>query len=201
MRLFTTQKFLSFCLALLLSGMAWGQQINLPLKSPKASASFTIGYTEITIAYSSPAVRGRTIWGVLEPYGEIWRAGANEATKISFSTDVIVEGKLLSAGQYSFFLIPKETGSWTAIFNEVAEQWGSYEYDQSKDALRVDAMVKDSDINEEHLNYQIVEQGPDAGYIRLGWENKRIYVRFKVDVLDEAMANIQEAIGQSGRGS
>lgn len=191
---YTIKILLSLGLILFLGGALWGQNLDLPRKSPKASVAYTIGYTAVTINYSSPALRDREIWGSLEPYENVWRAGANEATTIEFSTDVVVEGKFLPAGKYSFFLIPHEKGPWTAIFNKVADQWGAYEYDRSNDAIRVDALVKDSDIEEEYLNYTIVKQGPDAGYIRLGWGEKRIYVRFKVEVLEKAMANFEKAL-------
>lgn len=191
---YTIRVLLSLSLTLFLGATLWSQNLELPRKSPKASVSHTIGYTEVRIDYSSPAVRDREIWGALEPYGRVWRAGANEATTIRFSTDVVVEGKPLPAGKYAFFLIPRKSGPWTAIFNKVADQWGAYEYDEAEDALRVDAMVKNSDIVEEYLNYTIVKQGPDAGYIRLGWDDKRIYVRFRVEVLDKAMANFEKAL-------
>lgn len=191
---YTITILLSFFLVFFLSGMLEGQNLDFPRKSPKASVAYTIGYTAVTINYSSPAVRDREIWGALEPYDKIWRAGANEATTIEFSTDVMVEGKPLPAGKYSFFLIPRKGEAWTAIFNKSADQWGAYEYDQRQDALRVDAMVKSSDIEEEYLNYAIVKQGPDAGYIRLGWGEKRIYIRFRVEVLDTAMINFEKAL-------
>lgn len=196
---YTTRILLSLGFFLFLSGMLWSQNLDFPRKSPKASVAYTIGYTEIKISYSSPAVRDRHIWGILEPYDKVWRAGANEATTIDFNTDVVVEGKALSAGKYAFFLIPREDDNWTAIFNKVANQWGAYEYDQSQDALRIDAMVKKSDIEEEYLNYSIVKQGPDAGYIRLGWGAKRIYIRFRVEVVDKAMANFEKSLAAVSR--
>jgi hypothetical protein len=191
---YTIKILLSLGLIFFLQGVLFGQRLEFPDKSPKASISYTIGYTAVTIDYSSPAVRAREIWGILEPYDKVWRAGANEATTIEFSTDAMIEGKPLPAGKYSFFLIPRENGAWTAIFNKVAKQWGAYEYDQSQDAIRVDAMVKDSDIIEEYLNYTIVKQGADAGYIRLAWGEKRIYVRFRVEVLDQALTNFDKAM-------
>lgn len=186
----------TFSLLCLLSLELWGQNLDFPSKSPKASVSYTIGYTTVTINYSSPAVRGREIWGVMEPYEKVWRAGANEATTIEFSANVVVEGQKLPAGKYSFFLIPRERGSWTAIFNKVASQWGAYKYDKSQDALRVEAAVKDSDINEEYLHYSIVKKDSDSGYIRMGWENKRVYLRFKVEILERAMADVEKALAK-----
>jgi len=169
-------------------------QLNLPRKSPKASTAYTIGMTEVTINYSSPAVNERKIWGKLEPWDKVWRAGANEATTIEFSTDVVMEGKELPKGKYAFFVIPRETGEWTAIFNKVADQWGAYRYNEAEDALRVDVKVKMKKVSEERLTYSIVDQAMDKGYIRLGWGKMRMYLRFRVNFVDEAVANIEAAV-------
>ncbi|HRN26353.1 MAG TPA: DUF2911 domain-containing protein, partial [Ignavibacteriaceae bacterium] len=88
--------------------------------SPKAEVMQTVGFTDVRIVYSRPGVKGRTIWGKLVPYDAVWRAGANEATKITFSTDVTIEGKKLKKGAYSFFAIPGKN-DWTLIFNKVAD--------------------------------------------------------------------------------
>src|SRR5688572_3927170 len=103
------------------------QGITLPRVSPKASVSYTIGLTDVEIHYGSPAVKGRPVWGSLVPYDKIWRAGANEATTIEFSTDVNMEGQTLRAGKYALFIIPGET-DWTIIFNKKHDQWGAFGY-------------------------------------------------------------------------
>ena len=103
--------------------------------SPAKTAEGLVNGATITIHYSSPAVKGRTIWGDLVPFGKVWRAGANEATTFETNKDIKVEGKDLPAGKYSFFIIPGETQS-TFIFNSETGQWGT-NYDESKDVLRV----------------------------------------------------------------
>ena len=108
----------------------------LPRVSPNAAVSQTVGVTEVRVTYGRPGVRGRTIFGDLVPYGEVWRTGANEATTISFSSAVQIEGQSLDAGTYGLFTIPGED-EWTVIFNDTAEQWGAYNYDASQDVLRV----------------------------------------------------------------
>ena len=168
-------------------------QLNLPRKSPKASTSYTIGMTEVTINYSSPAVNDRNIWGELVPWGKIWRAGANEATTIEFSTDVVMEGKPLPKGKYSFFVIPQQEGKWTAIFNKVADQWGAYQYNEAEDALRIEVKAKMVKVSEKRLNFSIVDQAMDKGYIRLAWDKMRMYLRFRVEFVDEAIANVEAA--------
>ena len=115
----------------------------------------SVGDVNIEISYGSPKVKGRVIWGGLEQYDEVWRAGANEATTFQNSADIQIEGQSLPAGKYGFFLIPREEGSWTAIFNSVAEQWGAYEYDETKDVLRVDITPAFVEENKEDLDYLI----------------------------------------------
>lgn len=109
---------------------------TVPRVSPNATVSQTIGVTNVEITYGRPSVRGRNIFGGLVPFDEVWRTGANEATTISFSTPVRVEGKSLDAGTYGFFTIPGPD-QWTLIFNAEAEQWGAYNYDSGEDVLRV----------------------------------------------------------------
>ncbi|MDB9984106.1 DUF2911 domain-containing protein [bacterium] len=105
-------------------------------KSPMKTTEASIGKSEVTITYSSPSVKGRTIFGDLVAMGKIWRTGANEATTIESSGDIMVGGKSLKAGKYSIFTIPAE-GKWTVIINSVSDQWGAYKYDESKDVFRV----------------------------------------------------------------
>lgn len=122
--------------------------------SPARTASGTAAGSEITINYSSPAVKGRVIWGDLVPMGEVWRAGADDATTFTTSKDITVQGQKLPAGTYSFFVIPGEYES-TFIFNKVAKQWGSYSYDAKEDALRVSVPSEQTSTMEENLVYEI----------------------------------------------
>lgn len=117
------------------------------IPSPRKEMKGSVGDAMITVNYGSPSVKGRTLWGGLVPYDQVWRAGANEATTFEVSKDVTVAGKTLSAGKYGLFLYPKEDGEWEVIFNEVADQWGAYDYDKTKDVARVMAsptMVNDA---------------------------------------------------------
>jgi tetratricopeptide (TPR) repeat protein len=172
---------------------------ELPQKSPAASVTYTIGLTKIAIDYSSPAVRERTIMGEVVPYDQIWRAGANKATTIEFSTAVSLEGKELAAGKYAFFVIPKagDDAKWTVIFNKVSDQWGAYQYDESQDALRVDVKPQFKKVNQERLTYSIHDQTADKGYFKMAWGKVRLYVRFKVDVLEAALANVDKALDEA----
>jgi hypothetical protein len=122
--------------------------------SPAKTAEGTVGDAKITINYSSPAVKGRVVWGELVPMGEVWRAGANEATTFTTTKDIMVEGKKLPAGTYGFFIIPGENES-TLIFNKVAKQWGAFDYDASQDVLRVTVPSQETSTMEERLVYEV----------------------------------------------
>jgi len=151
------------------------QEVRL---SPKAEVMQQVGLTDIQILYGRPGVKGRTIWGKLVPYDAVWRAGANEATKITFSTDVLIEGKKLKKGSYSFFTIPGKK-EWTIIFNKVADQWGAFEYNETQDALRI--KVKPEKGNwQEWLVYSITKVSDTSAIIRLEWE--KLKIPFKVEV-------------------
>ena len=152
--------------------------------SPKASVSQTIGFTDVTISYSRPGVKGRKIWGGLVPYNKVWRTGANEATKITFSKDVTINGEKLAAGSYAFFAIPTQN-EWTLIFNKVADTWGAFSYDKNKsqDALKI--KVKPVEHNfQEWLEYNFsnmdVEKAgmQNSANVNLDWDKLR--VSFKV---------------------
>jgi hypothetical protein len=162
-----------FLFATVVSASAMAQDAK-PKASPAATATGKVGGANITINYSSPAVKGRKIWGGLEAYDKVWRAGANEATTFETDKDLKVEGKSLPAGKYSFFLIPKESGTWTAIFNKEPKQWGAMKYDQSKDALRVDVKVKPLADPQERLTYYITGSG-----FTLNWDKVSVPVAIK----------------------
>lgn len=136
--------------------------------SPPMTVEGKIGETKITIDYSSPSVKDREIYGELVPFNEIWRAGANEATIMEFSNNVSIGGKKLAAGKYAFFVIPKEEGNWTIIFNSEADQWGAYKRDASLDVLKTEASAFQID-HTEQLTYSIKE-----GMVHLDWATTRL---------------------------
>lgn len=128
-----------------------GDDANRLSKNGKTQGS--IDGIEITLDYGRPSVKSRKIWGALVPYDRVWRTGADEATIITVGTDAMVEGQALAAGVYSLFTIPGEQ-QWTVVFNQVAEQWGAFNYDESKDSLRVTVESRPADFVES-LEFQI----------------------------------------------
>lgn len=168
------------------------QRLVTPQQSPHARVEETVGITVISVDYHRPAVRGRSIWGGLVPYGVIWRAGANEPTLVSFSTPVTVEGQPLAAGTYSFYFIPGET-EWTAVFNRFTKGWGTYSYDPSEDALRVTVTPQKGE-PQERLLYAI-EDGTDSGAtLAMRWERLRVPVRIAADTPALVKASIASAL-------
>ncbi len=168
--------FLAF-LVLGAINIAQAQNDKSQRASPPATETLTTGDLTITIDYSSPAVKGREILGNLIPNGKIWRLGANEATTFEVSKDVKINGENLPAGKYSMFST-QDGGDWTLIFNKVAEQWGAYKYDQSKDALRVTASPGNSEAFAERMAFSIQETKRGVAMVVFNWEN--IMVRFEV---------------------
>jgi hypothetical protein len=141
--------------------------------SPARTAEGEINGAKITINYSSPAVKGRVIWGDLVPIGQVWRAGANDATTFETSKDIKVQGQTLPAGKYSIFLIPNE-GESILIFNKVAKQWGAYSYDEKQDALRVKVPSNLGSNMEERLVYEVKPDG-----VEMKWEYYYTFVKIE----------------------
>lgn len=141
--------------------------------SPPRTAQGTINGAKITINYSSPAVKGRVIWGDLVPLGQVWRAGANDATTFEISKDIKVQGQTLPKGKYTFFIIPGEYES-TLIFNKVEKQWGAYSYDASKDALRVNVPSQQTSTMEERLVYEVKSDG-----FEVRWEYGKVFAKIE----------------------
>ena len=157
---------------------AQSAMLNLPDISQAARVAQRIGITDITIDYNRPLVRGRKIFGGLQPYGKVWRAGANINTIIAFSDPVAIEGQPLPKGAYGLHMIPGET-SWIIIFSRNSSSWGSFTYDPAEDALRV--TVKPQTIeNHEALSYDFDDPQPNAAAITMRWE--KVAVSFKVEV-------------------
>src|SRR5438094_2372306 len=152
--------------------------LDLPRPSQHAVITQRVGITDITLNYHRPLVNGRKVWGSLVPYGQVWRAGANENTTIQFTDPVTIEGKALPKGTYGLHMIPGEN-EWTVIFSKNATSWGSFTYDQKEDALRVSVKPLAAEFHEA-LAYDFDDVKPDAATVTLRWE--KLAVPFKVGV-------------------
>lgn len=160
-----------FTLALVAVGLvtsvgahAQGEDKSKRPSPPAKVTQTTANGTVITIDYSQPAVKGRTIGKEIAPYGEVWRTGANEATTFEVSRDVKINGQALSKGKYALFTIPNKE-EWVVIFNKVPEQWGAYKYDKAQDALRVNVKPGKAKVFTERMTFAISK----AGKVSLTW--------------------------------
>jgi len=168
-------------------------QLKTPRPSQKSSFTQTIGLTDVTITYSRPGVKGRKIWGGLVPYGQVWRTGANEATTISFSDDVTINGKDLPKGTYSLHTIPG-ADEWTLIFNKVADQWGSYSYDEKQDALRVTTKPRPALEKHEWLTFEAPELSADQATFVLQWDQLEVPFTINAHTTSRVMSAAAAAV-------
>lgn len=182
---------LSTLLIIISASMVTLAQLALPQPSPKASVMYTVGLTEVAVTYSSPAVNGREIFGKLVPFGDVWRTGANTATEISFSTDVMVAGKAVKAGKYALFTIPTES-SWTVILNSNAGQWGSTNYKKDLDVLRFEVAPEKLTEPKERLGFYINHVSADEAHVVMKWDRTKIKFPVTVDSKAQAFASINK---------
>lgn len=145
--------------------------VSCAQKSPRKEAQGTINKATVTIDYSAPSVKGRTVWGGLEKYGEVWRAGADKNTTVTFNKTVKINEKSIKAGTYGFFIIPNESGNWVAIFNAKNDGWGAYSYSESDDVVRIEITPTFVETNQEQLSYSI-----GKGTIDFAWEKARLSI-------------------------
>lgn len=171
---------LALTAVLTLSSMAaQAQAIRRPQASPAAKTGMTVGITDVEITYHRPGVKGREIWGKLVPWGEVWRLGANEATTISFSTPVKVEGHDVPAGTYGLFAIPNKD-RWTLILNKNAKQWGAYSYKQADDVVRFDVTPKTGSAVE-WMSFTLTPASQSSAVVEMAWETVRVPFTISTD--------------------
>jgi hypothetical protein len=180
-----------------LAGLARAD-LDLPRPSPFAKVVQTVGLTDITVDYSSPGVKGRAIWGAVVPYDKMWRAGANQATKVTFSRNVSFAGKPVPAGTYAFFLIPTKA-AWTVILSKKADQAGTgQDYKKGDDLLRVQVTPTAAPFRE-RLAYLVTDFTDDKASLDLEWEKLRLSIPIAVQTSAQALANINNAVDNGWR--
>jgi hypothetical protein len=189
------RKYLAICLFFISTLPLFAQQAA-PLKTPRLSQHQvimqTVGLTDITIDYSRPVAKGRTIFGGLVPFDQIWRTGANEATQITFSDDVTIDGKPLPKGAYSLHTIPGKD-SWTLIFNKTAKQWGSFSYDEKQDALRVTAKPQKGPFAE-LFTITFPDVTTDDAVVALRWADTMVLFKVGTNTTANVMAAATAAV-------
>ena len=181
-------------LAIIIANFTIEAQVQTPQSSPKATIHQTVGLTEVEVDYSRPSARGRAVFGNLIPFGKVWRTGANENTTISFSDDVIIDGKTLKKGKYALYTIPK-IESWEIIFYKTTDNWGNpEEWKEENVALR--ATVKPETSNRSVETFTIGINGLDNNFafLEMSWANSYAALKFEVPTQKKATANIEKAL-------
>jgi hypothetical protein len=166
--------------------------LDLPRQSQHAVITQRIGLTDITVNYHRPLVSGRPIWGKVVPYGEVWRAGANENTTVTFSDPVTIEGQPLDKGTYGLHMIPGEN-QWTVIFSKASMAWGSFSYKQDEDALRIAVKPQTAEFHDA-LTYDFDDVKPDSTVVTLRWEKVAVPFTVSVKVNDIVEASIHRQL-------
>ena len=171
-------------------------ELKLPTLSQRSIVTQRIGLTDITVNYCRPLAGGRELFGKVIPYGQVWRAGANENTVISFTDDVSVEGKPLAAGTYGLHMIPA-ADQWTIIFSKNSTSWGSFTYDEKEDALRVNVKPQSGEY-EEALAYTFEDLKPDSTAVTLRWAKVAVPFHVSADVNAIVLTSIKNQLRSVG---
>ena len=185
----------SMVLIFILSLSTFGQQLKTPRPSPEATVIQFVGVTEVKIDYSSPAVKGRKIWGELVPFGEIWRTGANEATTITFSDAVKVNGTELAAGTYGIHTIPGES-EWEFIFSKDTKIDGSSNFDKEKEVLRVKAKPEEHHFME-RMTFLFTNVTDNSASVNLLWDKLNVSFNIEINTQELFLSKAREQLSWS----
>lgn len=190
---------LAVATAALVSTSAPAQQtarLDFPQPSPTSTLKQHVGLTDIEIVYSRPSAKGRTVFGGLVPYGQVWRTGANGSTTISFSTPVKLNGTDIPAGKYSLFTIPGES-EWTVIINKDTKS-SPFAYNASNDVARITTQSADIAEHVETFGIMIDAIRDDSALIDLIWEHTAVPIHLTLDLVNTLQPQIEAAMSGPG---
>lgn len=191
---FETMKKIILMLAMMIANYAIEAQVKTPQPSPKSTLTQVVGLTNVEIVYSRPSAKGRDVFNNLVPFGKVWRTGANENTTISFSDDVVIDGKTLAKGKYALFTTPK-ADNWEIVFYSSTDNWGTPEtWDETKVALRTNAKSEMLGRNVESFTIGINNLDNNFAHLELSWEKTLVAIKFEVPTQKTAMASIDKAL-------
>jgi hypothetical protein len=190
-------KKLFFCASVCLTFLSNAQSIKTPQPSPTQTIKQDFGISTVELTYSRPGIKGRKIFGDLVPYGKVWRTGANSATRIKFSDDVMIGGQLLKAGEYAIYTIPGEK-EWEVIINKGSANWGT-EYKQEDDLFRVKAVPMKMDEKVESFTMQFANVKPTSMELQIMWDKTAVALPVTVDIDKKIMAQIDNAMNKDNR--
>ncbi len=187
-------------LAMMIANYVIEAQVKTPQPSPKSTLTQVVGLTNVEITYSRPSAKGRDVFNNLVPFGKLWRTGANENTTISFSDDVVIDGKTLPKGKYALFTIPR-ADKWEIVFYSSTDNWGTPEtWDETKVALRTSAKSEGLDRFVESFTIGINNLDNNFGVLELSWEKTVTSIKFEVPTQKTAMASIDKALAGPSAG-
>jgi hypothetical protein len=187
-------KKIIFVLAMMIAHYAIEAQVKTPQASPKSTLTQVVGLTTVEIVYSRPSAKGRDVFNNLVPFGKLWRTGANENTTISFSDDVVIDGKTLAKGKYALYITPR-ADNWEIVFYTSTDNWGIPEiWDETKVALKTNAKPEMLGRNVESFTIGINNLDNNFAHLELAWEKTLVAIKFEVPTQKTAMASIDKAL-------
>jgi hypothetical protein len=187
-------------LLLAASALAQTPKVDFPAASPACTLKQRVGLTDIEIVYSRPGVKERTIFGGIVPYGKVWRTGANNATKITFSAPVKLNGMEIPAGTYALFTIPGED-EWTVIINKGAAQWGAFQYDEKADVARFKVSPMQLAEQIETFTIEFNEIRDESAVLNLVWDHVVVPVKIEIELTSKIVPQIEAAMASPDKKS
>lgn len=183
-----------FVFAMMIANFAIEAQVKTPQASPKSTTTQVVGLTNVEIVYSRPSAKGRDVFNNLVPFGKLWRTGANENTTITFSDDVVIDGKTLPKGKYALYTTPR-ADNWEIVFYSSTNNWGNPEtWDETKVALRTNAKPEMLGRNVESFTIGINNLDNNFAHLEISWEKTLVAIKFEVPTEKTATASIEKAL-------
>ncbi|MCW5823154.1 MAG: DUF2911 domain-containing protein [Cyanobacteria bacterium TGS_CYA1] len=176
--------------------MAEAPKVEFPAASPTCTLKQRVGLTDVEVVYSRPSVKDRAIFGAMVPYGKVWRTGANQATKVTFSTDVKLNGKDVPAGTYALMTIPGKD-EWTVIVNKGPEGWSPYKYDEKQDLVRFTVKPISMPWSMETFTIDFNEIRDESAKLTMIWDKTKIPVDLTVSYADKLTQQIKDVMASS----
>ena len=174
-----------------------GQQLRTPAPSPTQTVQQEFGIANVQLIYSRPGMRGRKVFGDLVPFGKVWRTGANQATRVKFTDDVMIGGQPLKAGEYALYTIPNEN-EWDVIINKGSANWGT-NYKQEDDILRVKAKTARLNDPVETFTMQFDNVKSNSADLKIMWEKTAVTIPITADIDSKVMAQINDLMNKDNR--
>ena len=187
-------KNLFLALALVFGVLGFSQDYSIPAASPRQKVEQDISISKISVDYGRPGVKGRVIFGDLVPYGKVWRAGANAATKVTFGQNFIFGGKLVQAGSYALYIIA-DANEWKVILNTDADAWGAYSYDEKKNVLETIVPTQKLSDKVEWFTISFDSLSETSMQMKIDWDQTRVVVPIEVanqDKVNTIIKNLKE---------